>query len=45
MAASRFCRDSLRIARENLRMDAVAIFAAIATFAILIGLIYAIDRI
>jgi hypothetical protein len=34
-----------QVSVHDVRMDAVAIALAVATFAILIGLIYAIDRI
>ena len=45
MARTRFCMGPSQISVHDVRMDAVAIATAVATFAILIGLIYAIDRI
>ncbi len=45
MAADGFCTDSARRGIEDHRMDALAIALGVVMFAILFGLIYAIDRI
>jgi hypothetical protein len=45
MGATAFSRCPSQLASQDERMDVLAIAVALATFAILIGLIYAIDRI
>jgi hypothetical protein len=45
MAVDGFCTDSARRGIEDHRMDALAIALGVVMFAILFGLIYAIDRI
>jgi hypothetical protein len=45
IAAKAFCTDSARAPIEDQRMDALAIALGVVMFALLFGLIYAIDRV
>jgi hypothetical protein len=45
MAGRRSCTSSSRSAAHDVHMDVVAIAIAVVSFTILLGLIYAIDRI
>lgn len=45
MWSERFCTDRARIGTEDRGMDVLAIALGVAMFAILLGLIYAIDRV
>jgi hypothetical protein len=45
MTAGRFCMSPSRRAVQDVRMDIVAVLVAITAFAIMLGLISAIDQI